>query len=277
MANAELPALCLGFPIDHRLEPLLGTGLTISIPYHGLGGHVGAIESYGRHLQTYRDDISEDELKFSKWLAMPETKGGVVIVLLQPAEYQRYSYNHYQTVKDCDTLDAIDQVCKTVTSNGLEEISCFDAFPFQKRPVSKSLDEHENTLDEAYGVFINMIQQKQPDVVLCCYRSPHSTKYKDFQCIGVGRTRDYQVTVRGKRYTCVNSFHPSYALNHFEDKSALRSLFIMEATQAFRRANGTWTQYMWMNDLREICADIVKTDIEGNTPFPKIFSVLVRY
>jgi hypothetical protein len=268
MANAELPALCLGFPIDHRLEPLLGTGLTTSIPYAGLGDHAREIESYGRHLQTYRQDISEDELKFAKWLAMPETKGGVVIVLLQPAEHQRYHYNHYQTVKDCGTLDAIDEVCKIVTSSGLENISCFDAFPFHKRAVSKGVDGYERTLDEAYAVFISMIQQKQPDVVLCCYRSPHPTKYKDFQCIGVGRTRDYQVTVHGKRYTCVNSFHPSYALNHFEDKSALRSLFIMEATQAFRRANGTWRHNVWMNDVRDMCADIVKTDTEGKIPFP---------
>lgn len=71
-----------------------------------------------------------------------------------------------------------------------------------------------------------MIQQKQPDVVFCCYRSPHSTKYKDFQCIGIGRTRDYRVTVRGQCYTCVNGFHPSYALNYLEDESSLRSLFM---------------------------------------------------
>jgi hypothetical protein len=277
MANAELPALCLGFPIDHRLEPLLGTGLTASIPYDGLGGHARAIESYGRHLQTYRKDISEDELNFAKWLAMPETKGGVVIVLLQPAEHQHYSYNHYQTVKDCDTLDAIDQVCRVVTLNGLDEISCFDAFPFHKKPVSKGYKEYETTLDEGYAVFISMIQQKQPDVVLCCYRSPHPTKYKDFQCIGIGRTRDFQVTVQGKRYTCVNSFHPSYALNHFEDKSALRSLFIMEATHAFRRANGTWRPNHWMDDVRGTCADLVKADIEGKRSFPIVFPVSVSY
>jgi hypothetical protein len=97
------------------------------------------------------------------------------------------------------------------------------------------------------------------------------SKYKDFQCIGIGRTRDCQVTVKGQRYTCVNGFHPSYALNYLEDKSALRSLFIMEATQAFRRAIGTWTESSWMTDAREKCAAIVKIAIRGR----RLFLILV--
>jgi len=259
MAYVQLPDLCLGFPIDHRLQPLLGTGLTTRYPFVGPGGHARAIESYGRFLQQYRVDISDNEVNFAKWLAMPETKGGVVIVLLQPAEHQRYFYDHHQTMKDCDTLDAVDEVCKAVTGCGLEKISCFDAFPFHKIPVNKSIGKYDKVLDEAYAVFLDMIQQKQPDVVFCCYRSPHSTKYKDFHCIGIGRTRDYQVTVQGQLYTCVNGFHPSYALNFVEDESELRSLFIIEATQAFRRANGTWRKSSWMTDVRENFAAIVQT------------------
>ncbi|KAF2259628.1 hypothetical protein CC78DRAFT_57270 [Lojkania enalia] len=258
MAGGQLPDLCLGIPIDHRLKPLFSSGLSIPNPFVGPGDHARAIESYGCRLQKRRRDISEDEVKFAKWLAMPETKGGVVIVLQQPAKHQRYFSDHHQTVKDCDTLDAVDEVCKTVTGYGIEKISCFDAFPFQKLPVSENLGLYEEELDEAYAIFLYMIEQKQPDVVLCCYRSPHSTKYKDFQCIGIGRTRDCQVTVRGRRYTCVNCFHPSYALNYLEDKSELRSLFIIEATQAFRRANGTWRESSWMSGVRDDCAVIAQ-------------------
>lgn len=178
-------------------------------------------------------------------------------------------------MRDCDTLDAVDEVCKAITGCGLEKISFFDAFPFHKIPVSKSPDKYEEELDEAYAIFLQMIQQKQPDVVFCCYRSPHSTKYKDFQCIGIGRTRDDQVTVQGQRYTCVNGFHLSYALNYLEDKSALRSLFIIEATQAFRRANGTWTESSWMTDVREDCAAIVQIGIKGKRLFPILFSLLI--
>ncbi|KAF1815599.1 hypothetical protein P152DRAFT_446646 [Eremomyces bilateralis CBS 781.70] len=235
MADVRLPGSCLGVPIDHRLEPLLGTRLATPDPFVSPGGHARAIESYGRCLQNNGEDISDKEAKFAKWLAMPETKGGVVIVLQQPAEHQRYFSDHHQTVKDCDTLDAVD----------------------------------EEELNEAYAIFLEMIQQKQPDVVFCCYRSPHSTKYKGFQCIGIGRTRDYRVTVQGQRYTCVNGFHPSYALNYLEDKSALRSLFIIEAMQAFRRANGTWKRSPWMTDVRENCTAIVRKDIEDKQDQPR--------
>lgn len=274
MTDVQLPRLCLGVPIDHRLEPLLGTGLTTPGPFIGSGGHAQIIESYGRRIQNYGEDVSDNEVKFAKWLAMPETKGGVVIVLQQPAEHQRYFSNHHQTVEDCNTLDAVDEVCKAVTGCGLEKISCFDAFPFHKIPLSKSLYSYEEALDEAYAIFLDMIQQKQPEVVFCCYRSPHPTKYKDFQCVGIGRTRDYQVTVQGQLYTCVNGFHPSYALNYLEDKSALRSLFIIEAMHAFRRANGTWRESSWMTDVRENCAAIVRIDMQSKRLFPVLFLFL---
>jgi hypothetical protein len=272
---ADVQYFCLGIPIDHRFEPRSVTGLTNPHPSVRLGGHARAIEGYGRQLQRYRRDISDNEIKFAKWLAMPETKGGVVIVLLQPAEQQSYYSDPNQTVKDCGTLDAVDEVCKAVTGYGLENISCFDAFPFHKIPVSRNLDRYEGELDEAYDIFLHMIQQKQPDVVFCCYRSPHSTKYKDFESIGIGRPHGYEATVQGHRYTCVNGFHPSYALNYLEDKSELRSLFIIEATQAFRRANGTWRESSWMTNVRDNCAAIVKIDNKGKGRFPKLFNLFL--
>jgi hypothetical protein len=211
MDDIQFQRLCLGIPIDHRLEPLLGARLTTRRPSIGPGGHARAIERYGQRLQQQygKDRISDNEVKFAKWLAMPETKGGVVIVLLQPAEHQRY--------------------------------------------------------------FSEMIQKKQPDVVFCCYRSPHSTKYKDFEGVGVGGTRDYPVTVKGQSYTCVNGFHPSMALHYYEDRSELRTLFIIEATQAFVRANDTWRESSWMTDVRKNCAAIVKEHKEGNRLFPILF------
>jgi hypothetical protein len=261
MAEIPWPRMCLEIPIDHRLEPLLGARLATP---GGPGRHTREIEKYGQRLQKDGEYISDKEVKFAKWLAKPDTKGGVVIVLLQPAEHQRYFSDHQQTVKDCDTLDAVDEVCKAVTGRGLEKISCFDVFPFHKTPVGKS-DEDE--LDKAYAIFLRMIQQKQPDVVFCCYRSPHPTKYRDFQCNGIRHTGEYEVSFQGKHYTCVCGFHPSSALNYLEDKSALRTTFIVQATQAFRRANGTWRASSWMIEVRKDYATIIKNDIRGMSLF----------
>jgi hypothetical protein len=142
--SVQLPALCLDIPIDHRLGPLLGTGLTrTSTSVVEFDNHAQEIENYGHYLQKYRKDITNDEVNFARWLAKPETKGGVVIVLERPAQYQQYFSDHHQTVKNCNTLDGVDQVCRTVTGYGLEHISCFDAFPFHKLPVRKSLYDYQ--------------------------------------------------------------------------------------------------------------------------------------
>jgi hypothetical protein len=267
MTTFQALGSCLGVPIDHRLKPLLGTGLTPPGPFLGSKSHAQAIVEYGRRLQKHRKDISNDEINFANWLAMPGTTGGVVIVLLQPAKHQRYFSDPHQTVKDCDTLAAVDEVCKVVTGHGLAKISCFDAFPFHKIPVDENPDAHKKSLDEAHDIFLHMIEQKQPKVVFSCFRSPHFIHYRTFHCIGVGRTRDFQVPFKDRRYTCVNGFHPSYAINHREDNSALRSLFTIELAHAFRQANGTWKTSDWMKDVRKRCADIFKADEKGKIFF----------
>jgi hypothetical protein len=264
MAPDQLPRLCLGIPMDHRLEPLLGAGLTMAHRSVNPGGHVRTVEKYGHVLQNYGEDISNDEIEFAKWLAMPHSKGGVLIALLQPAEYQRYFSDHFQTVKDCTSLSGVHEVCMTVTGYGLDKISCFDAFPFHKIPVTQTnWVDYEEQLDQAHAVFLDMIEEKQPDVIFCCYQVSGSNKYGEFRSMGVGKTREYSVTFRGRSYTCVNGFHPSFALNHLEDKAGLRTLFILEATKAFRLANGTWRESSWMTDVRDNGAAIAKQKIDG--------------
>ena len=255
--NVQLPDLCLGMSIDHRLEPFFDTGLTNLDFFVGSKDHAQEIENYGRRFQKNGENISDNQVDFATCLAMLETKGGVVIVLRQPAEHQCYFSDYYQTVKECNTLNAIDEVCKVVTGCDLEKINCFDAFSFHKISINQSLYRYEKKFDEAYDIFLNIIQQKQSDVVFCCYRSPHSIKYKDFQCIGIGHIRDYPATFQGQRYTCVNGFHPSYAFNYFENESSLRSLFIIELTKSFCQANDTWKE-SWMTSVRNKCAAIVK-------------------
>ena len=101
-ADIQLTKLYLGVPIDHRLEPLLDTGPITPGPL--ISSHARTVGRYGRHLQRYQKDISDNETKFARCLAMPETKDGVVISHQQPAERQRYFPNHHQTVKECGKI-----------------------------------------------------------------------------------------------------------------------------------------------------------------------------
>lgn len=75
-------------------------------------------------------------------------------------------------MEDCDTLDAVDEVCKAVTRCGLEKISCFDAFLFHKILVSKSLDKYKEELDKAYAIFLDMTNRSSrmlcPAVIAAC-------------------------------------------------------------------------------------------------------------
>jgi hypothetical protein len=264
MAYVERPETCLGIPIDYRLRPLLGTTLTDGDPFTTYK-HAQLIEEHGHRLKERRDDISHEEIEFAKWLAKPETKGGVVIALQQPPKSLRYSSDHHETLKDSETLIAVDEVCKAVVGVGLEEVSCFDAFPYIKTPIDLVLENNEEELDEAYMLFLNMIREKQPDVVLCCYQSPHSNKYTEFESIGVGVTRDSPAVYKGKVYTCVNSFHPSYALTYREDNSPLRKLFLVEAAHAFRLVNRDWKESPWMTDLRKHCVVSRAMDQKGKS------------
>src|SRR4051794_34463068 len=57
MADVQFPGSCLGFPVDHRLEPLSSTGLPTPEPF--VGGHARTIENYGRLLQKHQVVISD--------------------------------------------------------------------------------------------------------------------------------------------------------------------------------------------------------------------------
>ena len=91
------------------------------------------MEKYGKTLLSSGEKISWPEIAFAKRLALPETKGGILVLLLQPAPNQHYDGQDFgSVVQKCETLKAVDNVLRNVIRSSLEETSCFDAFPFQK-------------------------------------------------------------------------------------------------------------------------------------------------
>ena len=261
MAESALQNHCLHIPTDHRLRSLLRPDPPTPDAYTGCGKHALILERYGRDLR-----ISLPEIQHAKTLAKPETKGGVLVLLQQPAHNQQYDGRDFDTIiQECETLRAVDNVLRAVVGSSLKETSCFDAFPFQKVPVPTRSETGYFEYDEAYNVCREMTQQKQPDVVLCCYQSPDTTKFNLLYSLGVGKMRTYDVRLGDRLCKPVNAFHPSYAVNYNKSESCFRSLYMLEALQAFHKVNGTWTEREWMSQLRSFCKDRAKELVRGKS------------
>jgi hypothetical protein len=252
MTQSGSPNHCLDIPIDHRLRSLLQPYQRDSHPC--AAKHAKILEKYGKALLNSRKDISGAEIQFNKTLAMPETKGGVLILLQQPASNQLYDGLDFDTiVQQCETLRAVDNVLRTVVGSSLKETSCFDAFPFQKVPISKKSMTGNSTYEVAYQIFEKMIHEKQPDVVLCCYQSPDPAKFNMPQSLGVGKTLSSKERFGDRICIPVNAFHPSYAINYNRSESCFRTLYILQALLAYHVCNGTEKEREWMRPLRLLC------------------------
>lgn len=267
MAQSAALDYCLDIPIDHRLRSRLRPDSPTPDPYAERGKHVDVLEGYGRQLRDAGEKISMSEIAFANTLAMPETKGGILVLLQQPPQNLQYdSRNFNKIVRGCETLRAVDNVLRTVIGTTLYDTSCFDAFPFQKVPILSRRNEAEYPeYEEAYNVCKEMIYKKQPDVVLCCYQSPDIKKFDLLYSLGVGKTRTYKVRLGDRRCTPVNAFHPSCAVNYNRGESCFRNLYMLETLQAFHVYNGTWTESKWMNELRSFCLNRARDLAKGKS------------
>ena len=277
MAGSAPANHCLQIPIDHRLRSLLRPHSPVSNPFTGQSEHASILEKYGRDLQSSGEKIGRPEIDFAKKLAMPETKGGIVILLQQPAPNQQYEGRDFHTiVQECETLRAVDNVLRAIIGSSLEKTSCFDAFPFQKVPIPPRSQTGYVEYEEAYDVCREMIQAKQPDVVLCCYRSPDITKFDLLYSLGVGKMHAARTRLHDQfRWIPVNAFHPSYAVNYNKGESCFRTLYMVEALQAFHKFNGTWTERIWMDQLRSFCMNRAKDLVIGKHDTNCIDQVLI--
>ncbi len=245
---------CFDIPIDHRLKPLLSSR-SQKRSRIAFGGHQSTLEQYGR--ETDRSECSSpassgDGIRFASQLATPMRQGGLVIALLQPAPSQRYTADFEEVKNECATLYWLDNILRLIGCSSLWKTSCFDAFPFcLEQPRNK---ECPSGMRKAYSVFLQMIGQKKPDVILCAWRPPKGIKEARFCSKGVGATNETEtVVISGKPVKLVNAFHPSYAINFHPNESCFRQLFLLETAKAFGELDGRWVEAAWMHALRACC------------------------
>jgi hypothetical protein len=132
-----------------------------------------------------------------------------------------------------------------VTSNGrldFDDISVFDAIPFLDEMVTG-----KEIIEEAQGVFVDMIKAKQPEIVISCFKTETSNAIvRDLRSrkIGYSFDSDHQGSRRlaewGLSLTRVNAFHPSYAINFNPEFSCFKRLLVLEFVKAFALWQNNW-------------------------------------
>jgi hypothetical protein len=185
-------------------------------------------------------------------LAKPATKGGILVALLQPHQKQKFNKGFTADLHSCATTSAVSDLVETVTGGrmGADDVSVFDALPFCPDGT-----EDGDILQDAQDVFRRMVEAKQPDVVLCCYKDPSTGVLKDLSSLGVGKVFTEEDYLLGGDFTTkrVNAFHPSYAVHFHPTYSCFRRLLVAEFAQAFSHFSEAGLRADWVTKLREDC------------------------
>jgi hypothetical protein len=95
---------CLGIPIDHRLRRIIQEFRPIDSDALD-SDHIRILQKFGTSLRIEESDyLATCDLNFGIEMARPETKGGVVVALLQPHSSQDNSDGFCAGKRNCSTV-----------------------------------------------------------------------------------------------------------------------------------------------------------------------------
>ncbi|KAJ5626358.1 hypothetical protein N7510_002667 [Penicillium lagena] len=177
---------CLGIPIDHRLRRLIREAQ--SMETNGADSkHIRLLYEFGTSLKVDEREYPKSDLSFGLEMARPESKGGLLIVLLRPHSTQNNSDGFLAGRRGCKTLEAVSDLITAVNNGklGFDDISIFDAIPLlHEAAIGTDISE---IIDDAHNVFANMVRAKNPDIVLCCFKTEtRNTLVQQLRGRGVG-------------------------------------------------------------------------------------------
>jgi hypothetical protein len=247
--------ISLDVVVDHRLWQLFKP-VQPTQERKQTGNHVQQIDRLGR---TYRRNgcaVPEEELIVAKELAFPVSKGGITVILQQPARSHPYNRGTNTVISTSPMLAALSEAFSTVSCGSLnlrDDVTVIDSLPFILPNDHTPPEFQRDWRDLSFGV----VRGKEPDVVLCMSqdRDGMSEKAKIIQSIGVGGMfeESHVELYPGVWTDRVNAFHPSYAVNHNPHISCFRQLLLLEVAQACGVRRGDWDEKEWMRDLRQKC------------------------
>ncbi|KAH6954134.1 hypothetical protein DER45DRAFT_569915 [Fusarium avenaceum] len=271
MSSETRSEVCLDVAIDHRIRRLFKP---VADYQTEPSNHVSRIEARGRFLGR-----GSDEIKTTVELAGPAVKGGIAITLQQPRHNHPFEKGIDAVIGDCESLYALYDVFRTVSCETLDiraDITIVDLLPYVSEGVAKIRDDE---LEESFRASMQIICDKEPDVLLCAGKIPLPRVGKfdnikgdawKFESLRLGEsfgsTPKLPVTVRvrppGGRgvvaISRVNGFHPSHAMNYHSHTSLLRQLQILIGAETCGILRDDWEDEPWMAEMRHRCMEISK-------------------
>jgi hypothetical protein len=247
---------CLYIPVDHRIVDIIKQ---IEVPsFSDTSSHIDILESFGQDAKRNGQRVPDSERNHGSNLALPATKGGILVSLLRPPRNQTYDNGFTADADACRTTGAVANLVAVASGREttIDDVSTFDTLPYSP----EGADEDE-LVKKAEYTFTEMVTAKEPDIVLCCYQGKSDNEFvRNLRSLGIGRVFD-EPNLRisaNCTTTRVNAFHPSYAVNYQSTYSCFRRLLLLEFVQAFSLLSGEWKEEEWMNALRTHCTKLAR-------------------
>lgn len=128
-----------------------------------------AFEDIVRFVKNHRKHaITEHELEVTKTLAAPFTRGGSLVLLLEPRHRHPWKLGADLVIRDCKTLRVMDDGFKLASEGCLsftKGVSVLDLRPFLVMNDDPQLECE--IWEHLYDLVYEAIKAKEPDVLLC--------------------------------------------------------------------------------------------------------------
>lgn len=124
------------------------------------------IVTYASELRNHR--ISDEEVDCTRQLAGPFSRGGLLILLIEPREHHPWQTGIHRVILDCRTLRALEEgvrIGSNETLSLIDDVSVLDLRPFVWNKLRNKLQEDQ--LVKLYDLVFEAICAKRPDTILC--------------------------------------------------------------------------------------------------------------
>ena len=177
---------CLDIAVDHRLRELFRP-VSKDTASTATGSHLSRILQAGSSLERCDGPVPISEIGVTQELALPGSVGGILVILLQPANAQRFDIGIDVVIQECGIFAALDEAFRAVSriSLSIHDIAIIDSLPFIRPKVEICLQIRVNSRIQVF----KLIKAKKPDVILCMWQDNIGVtgNMKFMRSIGIGR------------------------------------------------------------------------------------------